>query len=97
MGDPAPRGGSGARLGPAARDLREVLRAMVRQPDVVEVAERSQGRHRILEVAVDAADMGAVIGREGRTAAALRDLLESRGELFDETYDLKIREPREER
>jgi predicted RNA-binding protein YlqC (UPF0109 family) len=74
----------------------EVLRAMVRHPEAVEVSERTKGRHRVLEVTVDAADMGAVIGREGRTAGALRDLLDSRGELFDESYELKIREPRQE-
>ena len=49
----------------------------------------------VLEVEVAPEDMGSVIGRNGRTAQALRTLLRARGDRTGVSYDLKIREPGE--
>jgi predicted RNA-binding protein YlqC (UPF0109 family) len=46
----------------------------------------------VLELSVAEEDMGSVIGRGGRTAHALRTLLRARGDAFDASYDLKIRD-----
>ena len=59
-----------------ARDVAEVVtRALVDHPDAVRVTE---GEHRgvaVIEVFVAANDMGRVIGRQGRTATAIRTLV----------------------
>jgi uncharacterized protein len=81
--------------GGTQRILEQVLRRMVGHPDAVEVRESGRGPRRLLEVRVAPADMGAVIGRGGRTAAALRKLLAVRSESQGEHYELKILEPRE--
>ncbi|MBZ0114718.1 MAG: KH domain-containing protein [Thermoanaerobaculia bacterium] len=78
-----------------AEAVRAVIRQLVTDPDVVEVHERSGRGRQVLEVSVAPEDMGAVIGRGGRTAGALRSLLDSRGESFDQDYELKILEPEE--
>ena len=75
--------------------VEDVLRWMVDEPDAVRARERRGRRGQIVEVWVAPGDMGAVIGRSGRTAGALRTLLDSRGESEDCNYDLKILEPEE--
>jgi predicted RNA-binding protein YlqC (UPF0109 family) len=55
------------------RELVEfVAKALVEQPDRVEVREMESDR---LELRVDPSDVGRVIGRKGRTAQAMRTLL----------------------
>lgn len=70
--------------------LGEVIRRMVDQPDAVEVEEFEDGDTTVFEVSVDSDDLGKVIGRQGRTARALRTLLDARGALEDRRYDLDI-------
>ncbi len=53
-----------------------VARGLVREPGRVRVRERAEGGRTRLELSVAPGDRGRVIGREGRTAAALRTLLE---------------------
>ena len=74
-----------------------VLREMVEHPDAVAVREVRRGNKCRLEVSVDQEDMGAVIGRGGRTASALRELLDLRAGSFGESYELKILEPEDRR
>jgi len=50
-------------------------RALVREPGRVRVRERREEGRVVLELAVAPADRGRVIGREGRTAKALRTVL----------------------
>lgn len=57
------------------KDLVEfVTKALVAQPDSVSVEEREQDGKRLLVVTVDQEDLGTVIGRRGRTVAAIRTL-----------------------
>jgi predicted RNA-binding protein YlqC (UPF0109 family) len=51
------------------------VRGIVDNPDDVRVTERSLRRGDLLEVRVDPADLGRVIGRQGRTAKALRTVV----------------------
>ncbi|HVS01140.1 MAG TPA: KH domain-containing protein [Thermoanaerobaculia bacterium] len=69
-----------------------VLEQLADHPQGVRVREVPQGRHCIVEVRAHPEDMGALIGRGGRTAEALRALLRARGERSGRTYDLRIRE-----
>jgi len=54
--------------------LEHLVRGIVDHPDDVVVRER-QGRGTTLEVQVNPEDMGRVIGKAGRTASALRTVL----------------------
>jgi len=64
-----------------ARDVAEtVIRALVDRPQAVRVTE-SEGRDgAVIEVAVDGGDLGRVIGRQGRTATAIRTLVAATAE-----------------
>jgi uncharacterized protein len=55
--------------------LSHLVRGIVDNPDDVEVRERTGRRGTTLEVHVNPADMGRVIGRSGRTATALRKVI----------------------
>jgi predicted RNA-binding protein YlqC (UPF0109 family) len=57
------------------RDLVEFLvRALVDDPDSVSVEELESNGDIVLEVRVAEADLGRVIGREGRVANAIRTI-----------------------
>jgi predicted RNA-binding protein YlqC (UPF0109 family) len=76
-----------------ARDVAEVVtRALVDRPEAVRVTE---GEHRgaaVIEVFVDAADMGRVIGRQGRTATAIRTLVGVTAERHGERANVEFRD-----
>ncbi|MGE5589559.1 MAG: KH domain-containing protein [Bacillota bacterium] len=60
------------------RELVEVLcRALVDQPDQVDVRELEDERTVTIEVRVAPSDMGKVIGKQGRIAKAIRTLVKS--------------------
>lgn len=78
-------------------DLRELARLLVDDPDAVEVADvHPPGGRRdhssVLELRVAPDDLGKVIGRQGRTARAVRTLLDTRGDRRGERYELEILE-----
>ena len=55
--------------------LEHLVKGIVDHPDAVRVESRSTPRGELLEVRVDPADLGRVIGRAGRTAKALRTVI----------------------
>jgi len=55
--------------------LQQLARGLVREPGRVRVHEHKTGERTLLELEVAPADRGRVIGRDGRTAQALRVLL----------------------
>ena len=58
------------------KELVEVItKALVDSPDEVVVTEREDRKTMVLEVRVAEADMGKVIGKQGRTARAMRTIL----------------------
>jgi uncharacterized protein len=61
------------------KELLEYLaRGLVERPEAVKVAQQDEGDGTIvLELAVDDDDYGNVIGRGGRTAAALRTVIKT--------------------
>ncbi len=62
----------------AMKDLVLFLaRALVDDPDAVEVHVVEEDRSMIFELSVAQEDLGKVIGKEGRTARAIRTLLTS--------------------
>ncbi|MGD9010728.1 MAG: KH domain-containing protein [Desulfobacteraceae bacterium] len=52
-----------------------IAKALVDQPELVFVTEIGGANTSILELKVAKADIGKVIGRQGRTAGALRTIL----------------------
>lgn len=73
-------------------DFRELVRLLVDQPDEVEITEIPGRRVNVLELKVAPDDLGKVIGRQGRTARALRTLLETREDRRGVRYELEILE-----
>jgi predicted RNA-binding protein YlqC (UPF0109 family) len=62
------------------KDLVEVIvKALVDDPDAVEVTESEKNNEIILELHVADHDMGRVIGRQGRIAKAIRSVLKAMG------------------
>lgn len=55
--------------------LEHLVRGIVENPDDVEVRSKAGRRGETLEVRVNPADLGRVIGRSGRTAKSIRTVL----------------------
>jgi len=55
--------------------LEHLVRGIVSHPDDVRVKDKDLRRGRMLEVRVHPSDVGKVIGRQGRTATALRTVV----------------------
>ena len=70
-----------------------VVKSIVGNPDKVVVSRRVDEMGVLLELAVDPADMGKIIGKEGRTAKAIRTLLRVLGAQNQSRVNLKIMEP----
>lgn len=81
-------------MAPLRQGLEELVRLMVDHPDEVDVVEVPPGRvHEdatLFELWAAPRDLGQVIGRQGRTARALRTLLDARAALEDSRYELEI-------
>jgi predicted RNA-binding protein YlqC (UPF0109 family) len=70
-----------------------LARALVDDPEAVRVTEAVQGGTEVIELFVAPDDLGKVIGRQGRTAAALRTLAAAAGERQGRRVMVEIREP----
>ncbi|MCJ7832509.1 MAG: KH domain-containing protein [Actinobacteria bacterium] len=57
--------------------LEHIARALVDNPDAVEVTETDGDRGTTFQLRVDPEDMGKVIGRGGRTAKAIRAVMKA--------------------
>jgi len=73
----------------------EVLaRVLTDRPDDVRVVESQHKGMTLVELYVAPDDLGKVIGKQGRTAAALRTLASSAGEREGKQVTLEIRDGR---
>ncbi|MFA5009834.1 MAG: KH domain-containing protein [Patescibacteria group bacterium] len=70
-----------------------VVKAIVDNPDKVTVKRSVDEMGVLLELGVDPADMGKIIGKDGRTAKAVRTLLRVLGAQNHSRVNLKITEP----
>ncbi len=52
-----------------------IAKSLVDNPDHVNVAEKEGEEETILELTVDKEDIGKIIGRQGKTARAIRTLV----------------------
>ncbi|MEN8162500.1 MAG: KH domain-containing protein [Acidobacteriota bacterium] len=72
--------------------LVEIAKALVDNPDEVNVTEVEGEQTTVLELRVREEDLGKVIGRQGRTARALRTLLSAAGMKVHKRFVLEILE-----
>jgi uncharacterized protein len=76
-----------------ARDVVLVVaRALASRPDEVEVTELDRRGQTVLELTMAAGELGRVIGRQGRTAAAVRTLAQAAGELDGQRIAVDFRD-----
>jgi uncharacterized protein len=71
-----------------------VARALTDRPDDGKVVESEHKGTTLVELYVAPGDLGKVIGKQGRTAAALRTLAASAAERAGKTVTLEIRDGR---
>ena len=69
-----------------------VVRALVDQPDAVKITESDRRGMSVLELRTAPGDMGKIIGRQGRTAAALRTLVSVTAEHHGRRAQLDIKD-----
>jgi predicted RNA-binding protein YlqC (UPF0109 family) len=69
-----------------------IVKALVDKPDSVRVSETERRGMTVLELTTAPGDMGKIIGRQGRTAAALRTLVALTAEKHGKRAQLDIRD-----
>jgi predicted RNA-binding protein YlqC (UPF0109 family) len=72
--------------------LVDIAKALVNIPEEVTVREVEGEQVTILELRVAVSDLGKVIGKQGRTADAIRTILGAAGMKLNRRYTLKILE-----
>ncbi len=70
--------------------ISEIVRARVDQPEEVSVNEIEGSHTTVLEVSVAKTDIGKVIGKQGRTAQAIRTILSAAAGKKRKRYILEI-------
>ena len=70
--------------------VEKIAKALVDNPDEVVVTEKINGDEIILELSVASADMGKVIGKQGRIARAIRSVVKAAASKDDKKVVLEI-------
>ena len=73
--------------------LETIVKAVVANPDKVKIERKVDEMGVLLELLIDPSDMGTIIGKEGKTAKALRTILRAFGAKNQARINLKIIEP----
>ena len=76
--------------------VREIARALVDEPDAVEVEAVSREENTVLRLKVAPQDVGKVIGKQGRTARSVRTILGAVSMKMHHRYTLDILEEDED-
>ena len=76
--------------------VREIARALVDEPQAVEVVSVNRDENTVLRLRVAAPDVGKVIGKQGRTARSVRTILGAVSMKLRHRYTLDIVEEDEE-
>lgn len=72
--------------------VEQIAGALVDNPDAVHVSEVEGEQTTVLELRVEQTDLGKVIGKQGRTARAIRTLLGAAGMKLRKRFVLEILE-----
>lgn len=81
-----------AHASPLRAVVEVAVKALVDEPDAVRVTETVRRGMTVVELTTAPGDMGKIIGRQGRTAAALRTLLAVTAEHNGARAQLEIRD-----
>ena len=76
--------------------VREIARALVDEPEAVEVQSVDRDENTILRLRVAPSDVGKVIGKQGRTARSVRTILGAVSMKLHHRYTLDILEEDDE-
>ncbi|MBE5936976.1 MAG: KH domain-containing protein [Lachnospiraceae bacterium] len=75
------------------KELVEVIaKSLVDNPDGVNVVENETPKGTVVELTVDASDMGKVIGKQGRIAKALRTVVKAAASKEDKKVIVEIQQ-----
>ena len=72
--------------------IEQIAKVLVDDPAQVSVNPVEEGGATVLELTVSPNDLGRVIGKQGRTARAMRNLLGAAGMKFNRRFTLEILE-----
>jgi uncharacterized protein len=72
--------------------VEQIAKALVDQPEQVEVREVAGEQTSVLELRVAQEDLGKVIGKQGKTARAVRTILAAAGMKLHKRFVLEILE-----
>jgi uncharacterized protein len=72
--------------------LEEIARQLVDAPQDVSVEAFDEGGATVFELRVAEGDIGKIIGKQGRTARAFRNILAAVGTKLDHRFELEILE-----
>ena len=72
--------------------VERIVKALVGEPDAVDVSEEQDGKNVRIALRVASADMGRIIGREGRTVKAIRSLFYAAGQKHGKRFMLDLLE-----
>lgn len=72
--------------------IEQMAKCLVDKPEAVEVAEVVGERTTVYELRVDTSDLGKVIGKQGKTARAMRTILSASGTKLGKRCVLEILE-----
>jgi uncharacterized protein len=76
--------------------VREIARALVDEPEAVEVQSVDRDENTVLRLRVAPGDVGKVIGKQGRTARSVRTILGAVSMKLHHRYTLDILEEEDE-
>jgi uncharacterized protein len=72
--------------------IEQIAKSLVDEPDQVSINQIDSEQGTVLELKVAPNDLGKVIGKQGRTARAMRTLLGAAGMKFHKRFSLEILE-----
>jgi predicted RNA-binding protein YlqC (UPF0109 family) len=70
--------------------IEQIAKSLVDDPDHVEVTQADEEQSTVFELKVGPNDVGKVIGKQGRTARAMRTLLSAAGVKLHKRFTLEI-------
>ena len=72
--------------------IEQIAKALVDKPEEVSIAEVEGERTSVFELRVDKSDIGKIIGKQGKTARAIRTIINAAGTKLGKRCVLEILE-----
>lgn len=72
--------------------IKRIVKELVKNPDSVDVVYKDKGKLGIFEIKVDPADVGRVIGKDGKVIKSIDNIINCINEYNKGRYVLKVNE-----